>query len=60
MRRFAKRRPERADEVGLRHAGDLCQTRDAQRLREGAIHRVPGPQHGAVALLDRQAHPETL
>jgi hypothetical protein len=56
VRRLAERRAEGADEVGLGDVGDARQRRDVQRLGVPAVHRVTGPEHPAVGLLDGAVH----
>ena len=54
--RLAERGPKSAGEVRLRHMGDPGQGGNVQRLRVGAVHRVPCPEHPAIGLFHSTAH----
>src|SRR5437899_11769302 len=60
MRRLAERRPELTTEMRRRHMRHPRQRRNVQRLCERPIHRVPGPKHPTVAILDRARHTDRL
>src|SRR5215208_5386839 len=57
MRRLAKGRPKRANEVRLGDAGDRGQRRHVERLGVGPVHRVARAQQPSVGFLDGAAHP---
>jgi hypothetical protein len=50
MRGFAECRPESADEVRLGHLRNPRESRNAERFRKRAIHRIPRAQQPAIAL----------
>src|SRR5260370_34151626 len=56
VRRLAEGRTERPYEVGLGDERNLGEDADVEWLRERAIDRVPGAQHGEIRLLDGAAH----
>jgi len=56
MGRLAEGRAEAADEVSLRNARDPRERGDVERLVEGPVHGVTGPEQAAVELFDGAAH----
>src|SRR3954452_17348814 len=56
VRRLAKGRAERADEVRLGDVREPRERGDVERLGVAAVHRVARPEQATVGLLDGAAH----